>query len=384
MSGASNLAFISNKSISYADKFNSQYVKSESHFVDLATRFGQFCDENKAIEFRMMAREFRRRNPQFKEIQDVKRRLCRGLNGLLSQIEIDITMQRLLNLEHVLDKLENFKATKVMPIQVYEDPERPGKYIAWDGQHTAILLYVMAVMVFEISPAEFEVPVVVYDVHSKAEIRENFIGLNGEDKLPLDAIDIFQQKVYGVRVDGSVKSDWVVTERKQQMLEKHKLFVTADKFDNTHEVGAISRLNEIDNASPEAIEKFGIYWSAIRKQRAVAPKEIVMMLTWLMLAETQHINIDTDYLLDLADMNLSLFDADFSPTGAFWAKCETAYENWHEKRYHGWEFAPEPAMQKQPTHGLPFFNAQIKKSLGRKVPEYFANNGYVPDEADLW
>lgn len=368
----------------YADQFNAQYAKSDSHFVDLASRFQQFCDENKAIEFRMMAREFRRRNPDFKNIQDVKRRLCRGMQGTLNQIEIDVTMQRLLNLEHVLDKLENFKATKVMPIQVYEDPDRPGKYIAWDGQHTAILLYVLAVLVFEINPAEFEIPVVIYDVHSKAEIRENFIGLNGEDKLPLDAIDIFQQKVYGVRVDGSIKPSWVEAELKQRMLEKHKLFVTADKFDNTHEVGAISRLTEIDKASPAVVEQFGIYWSAIRKQRAVDPKEIYMMMSWLMLAEVQNITVDTDYLLDLADMNLSLFDANFAPAGAFWAKCETAYENWHEKRYHGWDWAPEPAMQKQPTHGLPFFNAQIQKSLGRKTPEYFANNGFVPAHEDLW
>lgn len=371
-------------SVSYADQFNAQYVKSESHFVDLATRFQQFCDENKAVEFRMMSREFRRRNPHFKEIQDLKKRLCRGLQGKLSQIEIDTTMQRLLDLEHVIDKFENFKATKVMPIQVYEDPDRPGKYIAWDGQHTAILLYVIAVMVFEINPSEFEIPVVVYDVHSKAEIRENFIGLNGEDKLPLDAIDIFQQMVYGVRVDGSNKPSWVQTELKQRMLEKHKLFVTADKFDNTDEIGAISRLTEIEKASPEVVGQFGIYWSAIRKQRAVDPKEIFMMMSWLMLAESQNIIVDTDYLLDLADMNLSLFDANFSPTGAFWAKCETAYENWHEKRWKNVDWAPEPAMQKQPTHGLPFFNAQITKTLGRPVPEYFANNGFVPDNKDLW
>lgn len=368
----------------YAEKFNGQYAKSDSHFVDLATRFQQFCDESKAIEFRMMSREFKRRNPDFKSLSDVKQRLCRGLQGMLSQIEIDTTMQRLLSLEHVLDKLVNFKATKVMPIQVYEDPTRPGKYIAWDGQHTAILLYVIAVMVFEINPAEFEIPVVVYDVHSKAEIRENFIGLNGEDKLPLDAIDIFQQKVYGVRVDGSTKESWVETELKQQMLEKHGLFVTADKFDNTHEIGAISRLQEIDNASPQVVEQFGIYWSAIRKARAVHPKEIQLVMSWLVLCETQNINIDDDYLLDLADMNLGLFDADFSPTGAFWAKCETAYENWHEDRYHGWDWAPEPAMQKQPTHGFPFFNAQIAKSLGREVPKYYANNGFTPSEQDLW
>lgn len=371
------------KTITYADTFNGQYVKSDSHFVDLATRFDTFCSESKAIEFRMMTREFRRRNPNFKTIQDVRKRMSRALAAQLSDIEIDTTMQRLLNLEHVLSMLENFKATKVQPIQVYEDPERPGKYIAWDGQHTAILLYVLAVLVFEIPTSELEIPIAIYDVTTKAEIRENFVGLNGEDKLPLDAIDMFQQKIFGVRVDGSVKPDWIVAEKKQTMLERHKLFATAEKFDNTDEVGAISRMAELDKASPEVVEQFGIYWSAIRKQRAVDAKEIFMMMTWLMIAEIQNIDIDEDYLLDLADMNLGLFDANFAPGGGFWAKCETAYENWYQTSPQALA-GMEPSMQKMPSHGIPFLNAQITKSLGRKVPDFFANNGFTPDEKDLW
>lgn len=376
------MQFMTKSTASYAEQFNAQYAKSDSHFVDLAERFNSFCDESEAIEFRMMSREFRRRHPEFKEIQDIKKRLCRGMQGKLSQIEIDVTMQRLLNLNHVLKMLANFKATKVMPIQVYEDPERPGKYVAWDGQHTAILLYILCTMVFETNPADLDVPIVIYDVSTKAEIRENFIGLNGEDKLPLDAIDIFQQMVYGVRVDGSETPNWLEAERKQQMLEKHKLFVTADKFDNTKEVGAISRMQEIMQASPEVVEQFGKYWSAIRKQRSVDPKEIYMMMSWLMLAELQELTVDDNYIYDLADMNLGLFDANFSPTGAFWAKCETAYENWYELQpQSAWQ---EPSMQKQPTHGLPFLNAQITKSLGREVPTYRANNGFTPLEKDLW
>lgn len=369
---------------SYADKFNAQYAKSESHFVDLAQRFQQFCDESKAIEIRMMAREFRRRHPNYTCYSDIYAKLCKAQSCKLNAIDIDTTLQRLLNLEHSTDKLINFKATKVVPIQVYEDPTRPGRYLAWDGQHTAILMYMICVMVFGENPADVNIPINIYDVSSKAEIRDNFIGLNGDDKLSLDAIDIFQQKVYGVRVDGATAPSWILAEQKQQVLERYKLFVTADKFDNTEEIGAVSRMAEIDKASPEAIELFGQYWSAIRKQRAVHAKEIFMMMSWIMLAEAEGVHVDTDYMLDLADMNLGLFDADFSPSGGFWAKCETAYENWHEARYDGWEYAPEPSMQKMPTHGLPFLNAQIKKSLGRPVPPYFANNGFAPSEEDLW
>ena len=201
--------------------------------------------------------------------------------------------------------------------------------------------------------------------------------------MPLDAIDLFQQKVFGVRVDGSKKPDWILAEQKQCMLEKHKLFATSDKFDNTHEVGAISRMAELDKASPAVVEQFGIYWSAIRKQRSVDAKEIFMMMTWFMLAEVQNVKIDTDYILDLADMNMSLFDANFAPSGGFWAKCETAYENWYQTSPQA-AAGFEPSMQKMPSHGIPFLNAQIKKSLGRKVPQFVANNGFTPNEKDLW
>ena len=37
---------------------------------------------------------------------------------------------------------------------------------------------------------------------------------------------------------------------------------------------------ELDKASPAVVEQFGIYWSAIRKQRSVDAKEIFMMMTW--------------------------------------------------------------------------------------------------------
>jgi hypothetical protein len=41
-------------------------------------------------------------------------------------------------------------------------------------------------------------------------------------------------------------------------------------------------------------------------------------------------------------------------------------------------------MQKLPTHGIPLLKAQIKKTLKRKVPAYFANNGFTPANSDLW
>ena len=54
-----------------------------------------------------------------------------------SKILIDSTMQRPVNMRHVLKILNYFSQTMVMPIQVYKEGDN---YIAWDGQHTSIAI----------------------------------------------------------------------------------------------------------------------------------------------------------------------------------------------------------------------------------------------------
>jgi len=95
----------------------------------------------------------------------------------MDKILIDTTMQRNLNLRHILNILQHFRSTMVMAIQVYEDEDKPGYYIAWDGQHTAIALYIILTKVFGEQVANTLIPVVVYNVKHKLEIRRNFILL---------------------------------------------------------------------------------------------------------------------------------------------------------------------------------------------------------------
>lgn len=372
--------------MAYADKFNARYSYSESDYVSIPDRFQEFVDENKLIEIKMACREFKRRNPQFKTFQDVLDALCIAVPKTGSEIFVDKTMQRYLLIDKVIDRVDGFKPTKVMPIQVNPHPTDNILVCGWDGQHTAILLYIICVFVFGENWNHVVIPTVIYKTSAKAEIRQNFIGLNGEDKEPLDPIDIWMQMIYGVRVDGSEDPKWIEAELKQQQLEKFKLFATHKKFDDAHEVGAISRLTEIEKATPEDLHLFGMYWAGIRQSRPIDPKEIYLLLTWIMLCRTEGVKLNEDYMLDLADMNTSFFRADFSHNGPFWAKAEIAYENWHEQKYKDFADAdkPEPSMQKLPTHGIPFLNAQIKKTLKRKTPAYFANNGFTPAEDDLW
>ena len=85
--------------------------------------------------------EFKRRNKKWKQFADMQ--LCEAIPVPMDRILIDTTMQRSLNMRHVLNILQHFRSTMTMAIQVYVDENKPGYYIAWDGQHTAITLYII-------------------------------------------------------------------------------------------------------------------------------------------------------------------------------------------------------------------------------------------------
>lgn len=379
-------------SLTHADKINSQFSNTESNFVSLQERL----EHSLALHsiFRNMLSgavdEFRRRNLKFKSIKDVE--LCRAVDATLDQILVDTTMQRQVNFKHILEIISQFRNTMVMPIQVYEDPERPGKYIAWDGQHTAIVLYILCTMVFGILPKNFTIPVNVYPTKHKLEIRRNFILLNGEAKAPLDFIDNFKQMVFGVRVDGADEPTWLDAELKQQYFEKAKLFATGSKFGDEDKPGAFTLLADTimtKNLSkakhPEVTRMFAEYWSYLNKSRAVQAKEARQLYEYFNLCYEQNIKVDSKYLREFVLFNKEYFEADFGESGMFWNKVKLAYTNWYAKANP--ESYAEHGLKGFSTEmrtGIPFLIAQLKKSTKLKTPSYIPNNGFTVNPADLW
>ena len=78
----------------------------------------------------------------------------------LDKIIIDTSMQRQPNMRHILQIIQHFRETMVMAIQVYINED--GNYVAWDGQHTALALYILATKVFGNRLGACQVPIVVY------------------------------------------------------------------------------------------------------------------------------------------------------------------------------------------------------------------------------
>lgn len=377
---------------SHAQLINEQYLKSDSHFVSLRERLNEALANTPLFEGLLIAmvQEFKRRHKDWQSFIDLH--LCQAIQVTMDRILIDTTMQRSLNLRHILNILQHFRSTMVMAIQVYEDESKPGYYIAWDGQHTAITLYIILTKVFGEKVAKALVPVVVYNVKHKLEIRRNFILLNGDAKEELDFIDKYKQMVCGVKIDHADDPEWVDTAIKNDYLANAGLFATHSKFGDDDKPGAFSLLADTlmskslkTRKHPEVTRMFARYWTFLNEQRPVEPKEARQLYEYFNLCHEQGITVDDAYLLEFVQFTKDNFEADFGPTGPFWDKVKMAYENWYKKAnpesYA--EFGLKGFTSEMRT-GIPFLIAQIQKSTKLKTPKYSANNGFTVDKKDLW
>jgi hypothetical protein len=377
--------------LTHAEIVNARYLKSTSHFVTLQDRLNAALKHAPLYQGLLtgVVDEFKRRHQDWKTFTDLH--LCEAIQVTVDKILIDTTMQRPVNLRHILNILQYFRSTMAMAIQVYEDPAKPGYYIAWDGQHTAIALYIILTKVFGELTANALIPVVVYNVKHKLEIRRNFILLNGDAKEELDFFDKFVQMVYGVKTDGADDQEWVDSALKNDYLANAGLFVTHGKIGDDDQPGAFTLLADTvmskslkTRKHPEVTRMFAEYWTYLGQQRPVEAKEARQLYEYFNLCHEQGITVDQAYLLDFVAFTKT-FGGDFSPTGPFWDKVKTAYEHWYAKAnpesYA--EFGLRGFTSEMRT-GIPFLIAQIKKSTELKTPQYIANNGFTVAKSDLW
>ena len=377
--------------LTHAQIVNARYKNKASHFVTLQDRLNAALKHAPLFAGLLtgIVDEFKRRHKDWTTWTDMH--LCQAIQVGMDRILIDTTMQRPVNLRHILNILQFWRTTMAMAIQVYEDPEKPGYYIAWDGQHTAIALYIILTKVFGELTAKAMVPVVVYNVKHKLEIRRNFILLNGDAKEELDFFDKYGQMVHGVKTDGADDEEWKDTALKNDYLEAAGLFVTHSKIGDDDQPGAFTLLADTlmskslkTRKHPEVTRMFAEYWSYLGQERPVEPKEARQLYEYFNLCHEQGIDVDTTYLLEFVAFTKT-FGGDFSPNGPFWDKVRMAYESWYAAANP--ESYKESGLRGFTTEmrtGIPFLIAQLKKSTKLKTPQYFANNGFTVAKKDLW
>lgn len=390
----------------YAASKNARYSNTASNLVDLVQRYNDTvaalpvqARRNHQAKLAKALKQFRANNPGLKTIADRSRfRLCKSLMGRLKDIVIDTTMQREPNLQWIITIITNFRAYQAQPIQVYDAPN--STYGSWDGQHTALALYLISTQALGEKFEDVEVPINIYDIASRGELRSNFINNNttvgkNAGKKPLDIIDIFMQMIYGVEVDGVTEQEWVDAHAKWQHIASAGMFVTAEKFNDTDQVGAISRLNEIadEATSVEVVRQFAVYGAYIvaSQQRALNSKEIPIIVEFLNLVDQQDIKWSDAVIKDLAQHLIDLFDANFDAKGPYWEQAHQANLNAYNKANknvpkHLWPEAPRNL--KNTPQGIAFFWHQLMKSwvptqgTGFKFPKQ-PFSVYTPDAKDL-
>jgi hypothetical protein len=378
--------------LTHAQTINGRYLKSTSHFVTLQQRLADAL-KSAPIFVNMltaMVDEYKRRHSNWAKFSDLN--LCKAIMVPMDKILIDTTMQRSLNLRHVLNILQHFRSTLTMALQVYEDEDKPGYYIAWDGQHTAITLYIILTKVFGEQMAQTMVPVVIYNVKHKLEIRRNFILLNGDAKEELDFIDKYIQMVFGVKIDKADDQEWVDTALKNDYLAASGLFATHAKFGDEDQPGAFTLLADTlmskslkTRKHPEVTRMFSKYWGFLNQQRPVEPKEARQLYEYFNLCYEQDITVDDKYLLEFVAFTKDNFGADFGPNGPFWDKVKMAYESWYAKANpDSYAESGLRGFTSEMRTGIPFLIAQVKKSTKLAVPKYSANNGFTVANKDLW
>jgi hypothetical protein len=367
----------------YADIVNEQFNQTESHYVSLKARLKENLSDNwskRALE--ASEDEFRRRYSNLTHWEQMQ--FCKAQSTTLDKIIIDTTLQRLLDLLHASSILRKFRTIEVMPISVYEDPNSPGNYVCWDGQHTAIVLLVIATRILNLDIKKCEVPINIYPSSMKSEMRLNFIYLNGTDKKPLDAIDLFHQMVFGVRTDGAEIEEWKIAEQKQTALENAKMFATNTKFGDTNKPGALTVLTEFthrryDLSITQHFCKYFMY--VCNSSRPVSPKESWMMYEYFRICEEAGIVIDDAYIRGVANSLRTAFNDDFDANELY----EVATKSWQD-----WFRINKPNNDNtllgisypEKRIGVTFLLEQVRKNFSGPVP-VLSNPLWIVPEEDL-
>ena len=389
---------------SHASIVNARYSINKSNFIDLVNRYQQTvaamnpqAQRNWHHNLQVALKAFRKNHPKFTDFGNRKYfRLCQAQEISLSDIVIDTTMQREPDLNWILKIITNFRAYQAQPIQVYKNSD--GHWGAWDGQHTALALYLIATE-YGLDLTTTTIPGCIYDIQNRGELRGNFINNNttvgkNAGKKPLDLIDIVQQMIYGVLIDGVTDPEWVDMADKHKLIARAGLFLTAEKFGDSDEPGAISRIEEIKDASVEVVRQFCVYGKFIvdSQQRAIDTKELPIIIEFLNMCERDQIVYSDADIEDMALHLINLFGANFDSKGPYWDQVYQAHLNAYNAAHQGlpkhlWPAAPK--NNKNLPLGATFFWHQLRKSWavnkgkGFKFPKS-SFNVFVPATGDLW
>lgn len=288
---------------------NATFHNKASHYVTLADRLNQYLRIPVNAESLDLAQmHWRSRYPQIKQWDQIV--LGQAQSVPLSHLQIDTTLQREVLFQWLCLIIQEFRDLRVMPISVYRDKNQSNSHMltCWDGQHTALSLWVICTQILKLDPDKCMVPVFIHPSTSREQMRENFTELNGPAKKPVSNAELFRQEVLGVRVDQSTRPSWKESELKQCILEKHQLFVCDKESMLRNQPGAISNMSEILATGTQGkgkhyhMQDLALFCELMDKaavDRAIQSMEMWQWMDYFRACRMQGIQVNSKYLSTL-------------------------------------------------------------------------------------
>lgn len=365
---------------SYAATVNNRFYKSKSHYVSLQELITSISDPWEQKILTLGKTRFQKNFPNLTAWHMLG--LCQSFPLPLDKILIDITLQRKYDVSHGCDIISGFSGHSVEAIRVYQDDMVPGYYVCWDGMHTASVLYMIASLMGE-DLSKCVIPASLYQSTDKAIMRHNFIYLNSTGRKPLDTIDIYHQKIYAVRTDGSTNPDWLMANEKQISLENANMFVTNAKFNDTKLPGALSVMTEFAsyNYDLSITQQFCKYFLAVcNSERPVAPKESWLLYDYFNACAFSEIDVTDDYIQELADSLNNAFGGTFDANVLYKRGLES-YEIWYLTMFSA-DNTLRGITRNEKKIGATYLNAVLQQYFIGPVPTI--NEGWPVDPSDIY
>jgi hypothetical protein len=373
----------------FADSFNQGFQDLKAHYVSLKNRLADSVSN--AEDLRIISdavNAFKRNNTSIKTWSDIQ--LCTVGYTTLDKIIIDTTLQRNLLIRWVARILSNFISHRVLPIQVYIDPANPDVFTCWDGQHTAIMLYIICVDVLGLDPAACQVPIIINPATQKKDMRGNFISHGtDEGKAQIGTSEIWRQHVLGVRVDKSTEKPWISKTDRQDILEANKLFVCEDKTYASRQPGAITNMSELlafGEYSKETIASVArfLYLAGVSARRPVASSEMWQLGVYFAQCHRARITVDDAYITTMIDVLKQAFGS-YNPNKLL-AKAHNSYDLAYLKRednFHGTLRGTGWNGESRKIYHAQYLTAILDRHSELQVPGLIIDWAYDSSELDL-
>jgi len=372
---------------SYQDRINDLYHSDEDKFISIPERLDEMCQRDPELL------------PMLKSLAqgmvaalgyDTYEAMTRDMVGMgikefykILDVEINDTMQRWPDHENLLNIVGGFDPTYVNRVRTYRDSHRKdGRFdmqVAWDGQHTALAIYVIGVYGFGLDAKDVTLPIDEYPGDDRSAIRKRFIEFNsGKTSKKLDNIDLYKQYVAGMRHD-NVQDFW--NQRcytMQTYFEKYHFFATDEKFGDEKRAGAWSRMTEVFNRNfpVEVFERVMYYHSITNNDQPFIALEIDNMSVFVRQCMNDGIKVTDEYLQEIARIMSRVTQNTWAVGSIKHRKVQDAYQSYVDREKAAGRLNPGQTYRCNQTKVAPDWIKQVLAKHGFKFtlpsfPEHY-------------